>query len=145
MPVSGNIGDTIQFQITDAISVTGVKFGSGQANFNKISETVLDTIVPQTATYGKVAFQKENSVWQIVKKHLRPYGKKRRHASIAYRKHVQQYSVETGSDLVMIEARANCAEIPGLQELLLQMVSTDPTVRPTMKDILLSTYTFYLL
>mgnify|MGYP003130296838 FL=1 len=62
MPVSGNIGDTIQFQITDAISVTGVKFGSGQANFNKISETVLDTIVPQTATYGKVVFEKNNSV-----------------------------------------------------------------------------------
>lgn len=62
MPVSGNIGDTVQFQVTDAISVTGVKFGSGQANFNKISDTVLDTIIPQTATYGKVAFQKENSV-----------------------------------------------------------------------------------
>ena len=62
MPVSGNIGDTIQFQVTDATSVTGVKFGSGQANFNKISETVLDTIVPQTATYGKVVFEKNNSV-----------------------------------------------------------------------------------
>ena len=62
MPVSGNIGDTIQFQVTGAISVTGVKFGGGQANFNKISDTVLDTIIPQTATYGKVAFQKENSV-----------------------------------------------------------------------------------
>ena len=62
MPVSGNIGDTIQFQVTGANSVTGVKFGSGQANFNKISNTVLDAVVPQTATYGKVAFQKENSI-----------------------------------------------------------------------------------
>ena len=62
MSVSGNIGDTIQFQVTGANSVTGIKFGSGQANFNKISNTVLDAVVPQTATYGKVAFQKENSI-----------------------------------------------------------------------------------
>lgn len=61
MPVSGNIGDTIQFQVTGASSVTGVKFGGGQANFSKISQTVLDAVVPQTATYGKVTFQKANT------------------------------------------------------------------------------------
>ena len=62
MPVSGNIGDTIQFQVTGANSVTGVKFGNGQANFSKISQTVLDAIVPQTASYGKVTFQKQNDI-----------------------------------------------------------------------------------
>ena len=62
MPVSGNIKDTIQFNLTDAVSVTGVKFGSGQANFSTITETALDATVPQTATYGKVTFQKRNSI-----------------------------------------------------------------------------------
>jgi len=62
MPVSGNIGDTIQFQVTGANSVTGVKFGDGQANFSKISQTVLDAVVPQTASYGKVTFQKQNDI-----------------------------------------------------------------------------------
>ena len=62
MAVSGNIGDSIRFEITDATSVTGVKFGSGQANFNKVSQSVIDALVPQTATYDKVVFQKENSV-----------------------------------------------------------------------------------
>ena len=62
MAVSGNIGDSIRFEITDATSVTGVRFGSGQANFNKVSQSVIDALVPQTATYDKVVFQKENSV-----------------------------------------------------------------------------------
>ena len=62
MAVSGNIGDSVRFEITDATSVTGVKFGSGQANFNKVSQSVIDALVPQTATYDKVVFQKGNSV-----------------------------------------------------------------------------------
>ena len=62
MPVSGNIGDSVQFEITEGTAVTGVKFGSGQANFNKISPTLLDAIVPQTASYGKVFFQEQVSV-----------------------------------------------------------------------------------
>tara|TARA_Y100001963_G_scaffold159529_1_gene263556 strand:- start:107 stop:3223 length:3117 start_codon:yes stop_codon:yes gene_type:complete len=68
MPASGHINETVQFRVSGADSVTGVKFGQGRANFSVIAETALEAIVPNTATWDHVVFQKQNitEVFNIV-------------------------------------------------------------------------------
>ena len=60
MPVSGHINETVQFRVSGADSITGVKFGQGRANFSIVADSALEAQVPNTATWDKVAFQKQN-------------------------------------------------------------------------------------
>ena len=60
MPASGHISETVQFPLEGADSVTGVKFGQGRASFSVIADDALEAQVPNTATWDKVVFQKQN-------------------------------------------------------------------------------------
>ena len=60
MPTSGNINESVQFHVGGAGSITGVNFGEGLANFSIINTGIIEASVPQTASYGKVVFGKQN-------------------------------------------------------------------------------------
>lgn len=60
MSVSGNINESVQFQVDGAGLVTGVKFGEGLANFSVVGTGVIEAAVPKTATWDRVTFLKQN-------------------------------------------------------------------------------------
>ena len=60
MPLSGHIGQAILFQEQNALSVTGVLVGTGEAQYQLINDEYIDVRIPNTASWGPLTFQRSD-------------------------------------------------------------------------------------
>ena len=90
-------------------------------------------------------FPKGNPVWQLIEKYLGPpISRNQRSREVSscrarFQDNVDEFSFLMGTHEALVRARDNCSERPGLCEVVMAMVSYDPSERPTMKAILQST------
>ena len=60
--VSGHIGEVIPFEVQNAGTVTGVFYGTGEANYEILNQSFLNARVPDDANWGYVSFRKQDIV-----------------------------------------------------------------------------------